>query len=313
MSTSPDSDPARSGTETSPPLQRGIFEHPLLRYLVMPVIGGLLVLLIQGLLTQRNEVVAQLQFSEQAIPPTLIHQLTEYGKHLDRRLDLMADQQRENLSQLHSLVFPDKRDTPPTTSDADDRSKRMKEAFGALNDIAFELGMGADRLPATWPVGDAPLVDAFLSRTRFGVPTVMWRGNVENRQGVAAKGVRLQVPRAVYVNIERPGVPDVAAKVDRVVNIGDIQAGERIAITVWCEDGFQSDAADIVLRHDEGIGEVTAQVPVDQSWAQLAEVWKAFKGVCFFVSAVLVLMMGIFAIKDRVDAKRKAAEDMQKM
>lgn len=235
---------------------------------------------------------ASVRFGPVRYPPPIVEELRSLDQGVAADLTKLRNRLEVSRRKVHEGILG----AIPQAGDGEniellfelaDELPLVREAFEDLE--WFEH----DRLdPAKLPwvsdafVSDAPWLSGY------------WQIIVANDGEVIARSVSIDVPHARYVLIASTGNSQTHLVVRERIELGDILPKQKLTVTAWTfSEPSEFQLSQLVLRHEEGIGEVSPEKSQPNFWGSPLAI--AVSSVVAMTCIVLLIawLMGIMAVE----------------
>ena len=285
--------------------------HPLMLSLVYPILAGVILWILRPYIFRSNNVIANLNYSDTPVPPLLSKELDEYRKSNDQQIGDMYQKYIDLSNRLGQISITEIKKTSEVKDVEGNRAggdtkagvARIDTIRQKLDEMASEIQDCGERFHAQRRSLLMKRYELIKPHDFVGLhqelPQAAWSGSVENRRGSVAKRVRLEIPDGAIAVISRPGQQQECVRINKVVEVGDVQAREVVKVTVWLSwIGSAHDAKRIVVRHDDGTGRVITRLPANLRWIEVGEflafVWPII--IPFIIGLLLSVIISLGAI-----------------
>ena len=121
----------------------------------------------------------------------------------------------------------------------------------------------------------------------------LWSVRVNNKGKRPCPEVRVTIPAATLVSIERTGSDKELRRIKEVVDLGTMTPGETVELEAW--SGHGSWGKEVTLSHANGIGRVQRLELVPHFWKALSENWKYGRSAAIGI-AIGIGIVSVYAV-----------------
>ncbi len=223
-----------------------------LKHLLYPVIAGVVLFLLLKFFAATTSVSGTLTYSENVLPEQIRDEV--------RKLPFaIREHQQQHL--VDALTATNELEIAlASVTDADRATLKSKANF-IREALRKESWHQLVKEPAdyTW-------LASVVGRDGPAMPASYYKGTVKNDGDLIASGVRLEAEGAKFALTKRGSSTPALSPVDGVVDLGNLQPGESVDLTVWSGAARFFPSNHLVIRHDGGVGDLELHVARPPFW-----------------------------------------------
>ncbi len=144
--------------------------------------------------------------------------------------------------------------------------------------------------------------DKILNYDLFNSKSV-WNIEIVNKGNRSASNVRVVVPDIVYASVERDGISLAIDNLDKVLEIGEIQAEETVVIVAWSKKNINYYSETPIIRQSDGLVKQIKYGYYPSNIYGGYQVWQAIKWVVIWIVSMIGLIMLVGFISAYIQSK----------
>lgn len=278
--------------------------------MVATIVTGVVVAALNGTAGTRSDIRAEVRAHSFLAPESLLAEITAADRTRraapqDREMinEKVASERLRCADQIEWLLKHTTSSPADAKETSDGYSMRLKDAADTVASLRSAQPVFKTETPKPEAVSKF-----FGDPEQNGYRNLRWPRDacsviVKNTGSHFASAVSLEVKDAVYAVISRKGQSDKEAVVDGVIDLGNVQPGEEIAVTAWTNWPTGITPNDVRLRHNDGLGTVSFFVETTRTWAKVREFLGAVGSVApwLLVGPLLYTVLALLRIwQDRM-------------